>query len=166
MLFKTKVVLLLVFAFSSVSVGASSWPYDVDTLRNTMETAYSSLESKTGFCRESRGRKLTEIKSDWLYALPELKQKLVLRVVGTMAFERCRKSEKTRYTIALINYTTESGDETYLERWLLLNKMYYDKEMIKILSDVDDKKISELSNTPELYYPFNIMNSYKLIVPE
>ena len=44
--------------------------------------------------------------------------------------------------------------------------MYYDKEMIETLSDVDPKKTVELSERPELYFPFEAIGAEKYIVPE
>lgn len=163
MLFKINLILL--FAFLSFNIQASTWPYDKESLLEEMNITYAALNAKVEFCRELRNRQIIEIKSDWLYSLSEKKRKSVLSIVSNIAQERCTKKEKVNYTMALMNYTSETGDEVFLESWIILNKMHYTQEKFDDLKGVSAEKIIELSNLPELYFPF-AWGADKLVVPE
>lgn len=164
MLFKTNLVVLSLFAFNSVNVSASTWPYDKSALLKEVKRTFSEFETKTGFCQELRNRQMTSIESDWLYSLPLKKQRVILSVVTGIVFERCTKQEKDNYTIAVMNYTSETEDKSYLNEWIILNKMHYTQEIFDFLSDVDPKLINQLTERPELYYPFE-RGAEKYIIP-
>lgn len=161
-----KTIALALTLMTSISASAADWPYDNDTLKSKLDSAYGELEDRTGFCRGLRDRPLTSITSNWLNELSEKKQRLVLFVVSVIASRRCTAKEETNYTRALLNYTSETGDKRFLDDWVVLNKMRFGKELIGELEGIPDSKIVELTNRPELYYPFEVMDSYKLIVPE
>ncbi len=161
-----KAIALALTLMTSISANAADWPYDNDTLKSKLDSAYGELEDKTGFCRGLRDRQLTSIASDWLNELPEKKQRFVLFVVYVIASRRCTAKEEANYTRALLNYTSETGDNRFLDDWIILNKMRFDKELIGELEGIPNSKIIELTNRPELYYPFEPMGSYKLIIPE
>lgn len=163
--YKRKYLLGIIALISFNAVGVS-WPYDESTLLNKMNNTYSALESKTGACMDLSERKLVSIQNDWLYSQDELKQKIILLVVSRIASERCVEEEKTAYTMALMNYTSETEDKTYIDKWLVLNKSLYTQETLNLLSDVDPEKIISLSKSTELSKPFDPRTAYELITPE
>lgn len=160
----TLIVTTLMLPFTAK---AQYWPYEHDSLLKELKWKYAQLESKTGFCQKLREREITQIESTLLHAQPPKKQELILHVVSSIVFERCTQVEKASYTMALMNYTSETGDKTYLNDWLILNKSYYSKEMRVKLSDIDPKDIFALAELPVLFYPFKIRLGENInIVPE
>jgi len=149
----------LIFVLLTISVNAQSlsWPYDHKSLLKELKSTYSQLEIKHGFCQDLRKREITQIENNWLYAQPKKKQELILHVVSSIVYERCTEAEEAQYTMALMNYTSETGDKTFLNEWLLLNKSYYTKEMFDELADIDPADILKLAELPVLYYPFKLL---------
>jgi hypothetical protein len=165
MQFKYKMVIVSTLLFSIHAV-AASWPYEEKHLLKQMNEAYAALDTKTGFCHELEARKISEVKSDWLYSLSEQKQRKVIFAVSQLAAARCVQQEQREYVWALMNYTSTTKDKSHLERWLTLNSVYDDKNVFNSISDIPYQKIQALSERSEFYYPFNPIESAKLIVPE
>lgn len=166
MRYEIKNILLVFLLTASVNVSALSWPYSEESLLNDVNQAYTVLEKKTAFCMDLRKRELPDIQSDWLYSLPENKRKGILFIVSMIVFDRCTNDESNKYSAAVMRYTAETGDRKLLDRWIVLSNNRFHKELFEEFSDIPPSKIIELSERPELYYPFQIMGAEKSIVSE
>ena len=150
----------------SANVSALSWPYSETALLNDVNEAHTALEDKTEFCMALRKRELPEIQSDWLYSLPEKKRKGILFIVSMMVLDRCTNEESVKYSSAIMRYTAETEDDKLMKDWIALNNYRFYREMFNEFSDIPSSKIIELSERPELYYPFEPMGAETHVVLE
>lgn len=161
--------LILPYILLSASVYATSdtseyWPYTHDTLKTQLDKTYKALNDKTGFCMNlQKERKLEEIDNNWLITLPKNELNAVLLVLNTISYKRCTQQETTDYTLALINYTTETKDMSHLNEWLILNETYHSKDVRKYIKHIPSDKIIEASKTESFYYPFSVHDAYDII---
>jgi hypothetical protein len=166
MLYKISKLSFIFLLILSTNASALQWPYSEKNLLNNVNKAHVELENKTNFCMDLRKRELHEIQSDWLFSLPEKKRKGVLFIVSMIVFERCTSEESTQYLAAVMRYTAETENKKFLDEWLLLNNYRFEKDVFNEFLDVPPNKIIELSQRPELYYPFNPMGVEAVVVPE
>ena len=150
---------------------SDTWPYGNDYLKETMTKSYSVLENKTGLCMDMRKRPFTQVKSDFLYSLPQKKREVVLFFAYQESMARCVKAERLSYLDDLVRYTAISKNRETLDSWLELHGIGNDiheknNELIELVKDIPYRKIIELSERPEFYNPFNRWEAAKLVEPE
>ncbi|WP_025822901.1 hypothetical protein [Shewanella marina] len=147
-------ILMIAACYSSFSL-SSPYPYDDESLLQAVKSAYSKYETKTGFCREMRKRDVSEVNSKWLAEQPIKIQKLALVIVGRIVFDRCVTPEKQNYLLVVMDYTSQTGDMTYMNESLTLNKSFYFPQTTDDLKNIPEHEIKVLTELPELYYPFD-----------
>lgn len=160
---KAKKVALTLLINAPMTVFASNWPIDESVLLAELKSSYKALNEKADFCHALEQREVANINVDWLAELSTEKQEIVLLVVNFMVSDKCIEPESIAYSTAVMNYTSETNNRTYLDEWLLLNKKGYSQEFLKLIEDVPVDKVLSLTTLPQLSYPFDHRQATKVI---
>ncbi|WP_107283998.1 hypothetical protein [Photobacterium lipolyticum] len=152
---KLNPLLWLVCLLFTSNLWANSLLQSDSELKVTLMNHYNVLNKKVSACNSLKERPTPSVSEPWLTDLPEKNQRAVFLVVNEIAMARCYKQEEVSYTMALINYTAETGDSSYLDDWINTKKNYLQTDTVLLLRKLDRAKIYELSERENLFFPFN-----------
>lgn len=155
--------LLLILCLSSLTYAADNFDFSGKNTFPELRDAYLNLNKRYGYCMDQRKRPLKPIKNAWLASLSKKDKGVVLMKLNDIAFNRCVKTETTKFNDALVEYTIETQNFKAIETWVSLNKPFKPEESQAALKKLDQNEIEKLNHYPELYAPFSPIEALKMI---
>ncbi|CCN81602.1 hypothetical protein VIBNISFn27_970161 [Vibrio nigripulchritudo SFn27] len=141
----------------SASISATSYEM---YLKEQVKENYSVLNNKIALCNKDRKESFdkTEITNKWFNGLSKKDRGEVIIMLTKIADERCYALELKSYSDSVVQYTSNTGDQSVMEDWLILRRLYASHSELEAVAHIDFEKVIALSEEAPFDQPFNGMS--------
>lgn len=149
----------LLFFFLIISFPSFALAHSISEEKATLLKVKKRYDNEINKCQTLENRVLKTIEDPWLKNLEKHRQAVILKKLNNAAFIRCIKSNEQQFTYNLMEYTAKTGDQLFLNSWLMYKTALYQNDAKLVLSEDEQKEYKRLSSLPLYYYPFSMKKS-------
>ncbi|MFW7523446.1 hypothetical protein ACODM8_04800 [Vibrio ostreicida] len=148
-----KIVLGLGLLLASINVTFAQ-SYN-NYLANNVSLHFLDLETKVKACETAKQKREYGLINDvWFNDLDREEQIAIISYAVRVLDDQCASTERSLFTISLMNYTANTGDSTQLDEWVRFNQV--NRDQISKVEEIGITKV-HLFISEKIKQPFDLI---------